>query len=399
MDFKIDEKFKQFKEDIADGKYSDPLSVPLDIWKSPAWELLDKKTTEEIFLHFLRHQVDRAKKSMPSIYQKAYEAKKITGKSLNVIDDFYNIPALAKDASVFGLSMRDKVKANPYVMLPSDVKSGYFVFKSGGTKGVPTPTFITKLDREIESNAWTRGTKYEGMKAGDNALMTYNPTHKGGEEMKENIEKSGMACIIKRTNEDASDIIKIIKDYKINVLYTVQGPVVENDLQQKGPGVDLLKLIEVGQDVLEEQIKILFLGGYKLIPEAIEWSKSANIPLVTLLGSSEAIPQATNTAFTNIKQRTCVENNLHVLNGPHLMEVVKEESGVLVPTKKGELGILTYSTIAREGTIYIRYMPGDSARWIKDYGECACGLKSRVITDVERIDIPEDVISTGCCIG
>lgn len=399
MKLQVDERFKQFLEDFRSGKYDDPLKVPLGIWSSFAWELIDAKTSEEIFLHFLRYQVERAKRTMPAIYKKPYEERKISGTGLESMSDFYQVPALVKDSTTAGIGMREKVKINPYVMLPSDVKKGYFVFKSGGTRGVPTPTFITRLDREIESSAWTRGTRYEGISEGDVALTTYNPTHKGGEEMKENIEKMGMTCVIKRTNEEAADVIKAIKDYKVNVLYTVQGPVSESDAQQKGPGVNLLKLIEAGHDILEKQIKILFLGGYRLVPEAIEWAKTTSIPLVTLLGSSEAIPQATNTAFNLDATRTCVENNLHLLNGPHLVEVVKEESGVLVPTKNGEPGILAYTTIAREGTIYLRYFPGDSAKVVKDYGECSCGLKSRIITDVGRIDIPEDVIETGCCIG
>ncbi len=400
MELKVDEGFKEFLEDFETGKYETPLQVPVGVWGSTAWELIDRKTMLEILLQFTKWQVDRAVKVMPSLYRKAYADRKITGRGLKTMDDFYHLPALIKDATENGgMGIREKVKQDPYVMRPNDLKCATFVYKSGGTRGVPTPTFITHLDREIESTAWSRGTRYEGITAGDVAFITYNPTHKGGEEMKESLEKAGVTCILKRTNEEAEDVIKIIKDYGVNVLYTVQGPVNEAEAQQKGPGVNLLKLVEAGGDVLAKQIRVLFLGGYRLIPEALEWTKSAHMPLVTLLGSSEAIPQATNTAFNNDANRFCTENNLHVLNGPHLIEVVKEESGVLVPAKKGEPGILAYTTVAREGTIYLRYLPGDSAMVLKNHGECSCGLKSEIITDVGRIDVPEDVVQTGCCIG
>ena len=396
MNLSIDDDFKAFLDEFQAGKYESPLQVPPRIWGSFAWELIDHKLSQEILLHFARWQVDRVRTAMPELYGKAYKQREITGRSIQTMDDFYRIPGLTKDTPG---GIREKVRANPYVMMPKDVKKATFVFKSGGTKGVPTPTFITSLDREIESHGWSRGTKYEGIKQGDIALITYNPTHKGGEEMKENLEKVGVTCVLKRTNETAEDVIKIIQDYNINVLYTVQGPIVESDAQQKGSGVNLLNLIEAGGSVLEERIKVLFLGGYRLIPEVIAWTQNANIPLVTLLGSSEAIPQATNTAFSQNKSRLCKENNLHVLNGPHLIEVVKEESGVFVPAKTNEPGILVYTTVAREGTVYLRYCPGDSATVIKEHGTCACGLKSEVITDVGRIDFPDDVVETGCCIG
>ena len=65
----------------------------------------------------------------------------------------------------------------------------------------------------------------------------------------------------------------------------------------------------------------------------------------------------------------------------------------------GETGLLVYTTIAREGTIYLRYAPGDAATVLKYEGECDCGIKSSVISNISRIDNPNDIISTGCCIG
>ena len=398
LSLKIDESFKKFLETFREGKFTSPLEVPPQIWGSHAWELIDKKTSEEIFLQFIKCQIERAKRTMPEIYKKAYSERGIDAKNIRSLEDFWHVPGLVKDSGVSGVGIREKVKINPRVMLPHDVKTGSYVYKSGGTKGVPTPTFITALDREIESNAFRRGFEYEGMKSGDVSLSIYNPAHKGGEEIKEALVKLGSTFIPRRTTDNAEDIIKTIEDYNVNVLFAVQGPVTEGDRQQKGPGIDLLKLIEVGEEVLKENIEILFLGGYRLIPEAINWAESNNIPLVTLLGSCEAIPQATCTNM-GPEDRVCKHNNLHVLNGPHYIEILKQEDGILVPTKKDEDGILAYTTVAREGTIYIRYLPGDSAINLKGFGECNCGLKSEIITDVGRMSMPEEVVETGCCIG
>ena len=395
MKVTIDEEFKAVVENIESGKYKTPLELPEKVWNSKGWELIGKKKFEELMLPFLNWQIKRAKRHMPDLYSKAYDEKKID--KIDEISDFWEVPGLIKDSKRGNIGIRHKVKINPKVMLPKDVASPCFVYKSGGTRGVPTPTFITKKDREIESWGFARGFEYEGMERGDVALTTYNPTHKGGEEIKEGFEKVGMMAILRRTTDSAKETIETMESYGVNVLLTVQGPVNEHESQQKGPGINLLSLIEHGQETLEK-LKVLFLGGYKLIPEALAWSEAHNIPLVTLLGSSEAIPQATNTNF-GPKDRTCVGNNLHVLNGPHYIEVLKEESGILVPVKKNEEGILAYTTIAREGTIYMRYLPGDSAKIIKNEGECSCGLKTDIITDVSRIDIPEDVLQTGCCIG
>lgn len=393
---RMEEEFKEFMENCEGGKYKTAFDIPTKVWGLHGWEQIPRKKMEEILLPFIRQVIERAKK-----YQGAYKEgyKDINPKKIETIEDFWRIPALIKDSGKHGLGFREKVKENPFTMLPSDLKEPTLIFKSGGTKGVATPTMVTALDREIESEGFARGYRYEGMKAGDIALTTYNPTHKGGECIKEALIKNGMTYVPRRTTDSPKDVIETIKAYNINVLLTVQGPIGRGDQEGKGVGgVDLMGLIEAGQDVLEKNIDIVFLGGYRLIDEAIAWAESVNKPLVSLLGSSEAIPQATNTGF-GPKNRLCKFNNLHWLHGPHYMEILKEESGVLVPVKKGEVGLLAYTTVARQGTIYIRYFPGDEATLLAKEGGCNCGIKSEVITNVNRIDHPEDVVSTGCCIG
>ena len=193
-------------------------------------------------------------------------------------------------------------------------------------------------------------------------------------------------------------LLRCIERYDINAIITSQGPLSKRDEQVKGGGTNLLSLIEAGQDVIERQIEKIVLGGYSIIDEVINWSQSFKKPVASLLGSSEAIPQAGSTLLPG-STKNCHFNNLHILNGPHYVESVKEEDGDIVPAKKGETGLLVYTTIAREGTIYLRYAPGDEATLTKDSSKCECGLRCRIISDINRVDHPHDIISTGCCIG
>ena len=390
----VEEEFKIFIENSRSGKYHSYKDIPVNIWGMHAWEQISEKQQQELLLPLIQKQIERAKQFMP-VYKEGYKNINI---KLNSINDFWNLPILIKDSTTHGVGFREKVKVNPYIMAPTDIKEPFFVFNSGGTKGVATPTFITKFDREIESTAFARGYRYEGMKPGDIALTTYNPTHKGGEEIKEAFIINKMTYIPRRTTDDAKQVIETIKRYNVNVLLTVQPSINKGDKENKGGGVDFMSLIEAGQDVIEKQIRTIFLGGYNLIDEAIAWAEAYDKDLVTLLGSSEAIPQATNTAG-GLKTRLCKHNNLHILNGPHYVEILKEESGIMVPVKKGEIGILVYTTVARDGTIYLRYFPGDQATLLAKYDECPCGIKSPIITNIKRVDHPEDVLSTGCCIG
>jgi phenylacetate-coenzyme A ligase PaaK-like adenylate-forming protein len=391
---KLSENFKEFLEHFRAGKYKTPLEIPPNVWMDTSWDYLSPNTLEEIFLPLINHNIKRAMHSMPGLYQKAYESKKIT--RIESLSEFVNIPILVKDSAVHGVGFREKVAKNPYVMMPTDCSSTY-VYKSGGTRGVATPTFITPKDREIEAYGLARCFKHMGFKEKTVALSMYNPTHKGGELIKEACEKLGFIYIPKRTTDNAEDIINTIQDYKVNALMTVQGPLSEGDRVHKGGGLDFVSLVEQGQDVLEKNLENLFITGYTLIPEVISWAENFNKKLTTTLGSSEAIPQATSTNYGH--SNYCHHNNQHIVYGPHYTEVVKHESGVMVPVKTGEEGILAYTTIAREGTIYLRYSPGDGAKITKDQGSCSCGITSKIITDVGRIDIPEETIQTGCCIG
>ena len=390
---KLDESFKAFQEDMINEKYASPLQIPINIWQNPSWELLKKEELEELLLPFLQFSLHRAIKTIP-VYKGAY--KNIP--KIDSFQDFQSIPILVKDSTNGDIGFREKMITNPYILSPNDIKSHYQVYRSGGTKGEATPTFITPLDREIESAALARAFSYIGFSEGDRILSTYNPTHKGGEEIKESILKIGATYIPRRSTDSAEDLIKLIEHYNINAVITSQGPVSDGDKVAKGGGTSLLSLIEAGHDVIEKHVEKIALAGYNIIDDVINWAQTFKKPVASLLGSSEAIPQGASISSPN-GTKICQFNNLHLFNGPHYIEVVKEEDNTIVPVKKGEKGLLVYTTIAREGTIYIRYAPGDEATLLVNESECECGLKSKIISNINRIDNPNDIISTGCCIG
>lgn len=83
------------------------------------------------------------------------------------------------------------------------------------------------------------------------------------------------------------------------------------------------------------------------------------------------------------------------------MEIVKPSGDRWIPVVKGEEGLLVYTSWARDGTIWIRYAPGDVATKLLDEGECPCGIHSPFITNVHRRDAGERnaLLVNGCAAG
>ncbi len=392
----VEPGFQQVVDDIRGGRYTSPLEIDPKAWAYCGWESLCHEDFFELMLPHIRYQVGRAKKQQ-SVYKGRLDH--INPEEIKTMEDFWRVPILVKDSRVSDEGFRQQANENPHIMIPNDLRQQGIPFElyfTGGTKGKPTPLAITDWDKNTEGYGFARGFRYEGMKPGDVMYSTYNLSHKGGTTIQRAANLARMNFIPRRTDLDATKIAEQLRTYGVNVLLTVQPPISRGDKEGKGGGgVDLLALYGADTDAIAS-LDILFLGGYRLADEAMELAKELNVQLVTLLGSAEAIPQATNTAFGS-EHRLCQGNNLHLLNGPHYMEVLTRESnGRWVPTKRGDVGLLVYTTIGREGTIFIRYAPGDQARIVAEYGECPCGIKSPVITDVARIDDPEDVLTSGC---
>lgn len=79
----------------------------------------------DILFPFIKFQLKRAKNSM-EIYREAY--KDIDIDSINSMDDFNNtIPLLVKDSTIENIGFRDKVRGNPYVLRPNDIKDPMYI--------------------------------------------------------------------------------------------------------------------------------------------------------------------------------------------------------------------------------------------------------------------------------
>jgi phenylacetate-coenzyme A ligase PaaK-like adenylate-forming protein len=301
------------------------------------------------------------------------------------------------------------------MMKPADARLPLLAFGSGGSLGSATPTFVSLDDREREVQAWRRGHAYHGLLPGDIALYTYNTAHKGGQWMQESLARHGLDVHLRRPEDGPEQVLESLRRYQANVLFTVQQPAESLGQQAKSAGINLHALIQASLEnphtrgILlpdrhgRRQIEFLFLGGFAIADYALELVREylADLPVATLLGSSEAIPQACSTNPRLTPGAACHYNQLHLLQGPHYIEVVKPESGRWIPVRKGETGLLVYTSWARDGTLWIRYAPGDIAAWSLDAGECPCGLRSPVISGVQRKDARQnqELLLYGCAAG
>ncbi|MGE5222836.1 MAG: hypothetical protein ACM3PY_10370 [Omnitrophica WOR_2 bacterium] len=407
--------FQALQESIIDGRWNDYRQVPPEAFAWHAWDLTSEDQIFKMILPFLRQQLARAQKSMPGIYPDSLA--KLDASAICTEEDWHHVPLLMKDDDPeHGIrGFRKAVNNQPGLLKPQDVPAAAAVFGSGGSRGKYTPTYVTLEDRQREIQGWRRGHDYHGLTPGDVALYTYNTTHKGGQWMQESLWAHGVDVLLRRPEEGPEKILQNIQDYGANVLLTVQQPYETMKNQAKSAGANLHSLIMASLENPQyrgillpdergrKQIEFIFLGGFEIVPYALEIVNDylEGTPIATLLGSSEAIPQACSTNPNLTPGGCCHHNHLHLMQGPHYIEVVKPSQDSWVPVKKGEQGLLAFTSWARDGTIWIRYAPGDVATLYLEEGECPCGLLSPVIDKVHRLNPveQEELLTTGCAAG
>jgi phenylacetate-CoA ligase len=412
---RVESAFLVLEERILSGALHDFRQIHPEAFSWRGWDLLPEERLFQMMLPFLRSQLERAARSMPSIYGK--RLNDIHGDDIHSIKDWQHVPILMKDPDpVTGTEgFRQDVNEKPTLMKPTDVRGASIAFGSGGSLGRYTPTFVTTLDRAREAQAWRRGHAYHGLTPGDVALYTYNTTHKGGQWMQESLALHGVDVLLRRPEETSIDVLRNLRDYGANVLFTVQQPPEVLQDQAKAAGINLHTLVAASLENPEykgillpdeagrKQVEFIFLGGFEIVPYALELIEDylEGTPAATLLGSSEAIPQACSTNPSLTPTGVCHYNNLHLLNGPHYIEVVARDLNGWRPVEQGEEGYLVYTSWAREGTIWLRYAPGDLATLLSKEGQCPCGIYSKVIGGVRRANLTEqaDLFESGCAAG
>lgn len=408
----LEPSFRVLQEQILGGKCFDYRQIQPEVFAWHAWDLTPQDQVFTMILPFLRQQLARAQQAMPDIYSASLA--KLDANAICSKEDWYRVPLLMKDDDPeHGIrGFRKAVNDQPGLLKPQDVQAAAAVFGSGGSLGKYTPTYVTLEDRQREIQGWRRGHDYHGLVPGDIALYTYNTTHKGGQWMQESLWTHGVNVLLRRPEEGPERVLQNIHDYHANVLLTVQQPFQSVKNQSKSSGVNLHSLVMASLENPQyrgillpdthgrKQIEFIFLGGFEIVPYALEIAKDylEDTPIGTLLGSSEAIPQACSTNPFLTPGGRCHFNHLHLMQGPHYIEVVKPWKDSWVPVSKGEQGLLAFTSWARDGTIWIRYAPGDAATLFLDEGECPCGILSPVIDNVHRLNPveQEELFITGC---
>lgn len=388
-------------EELLKETHHQPISpdtISSTIWADPQWDFANQKKRSYVLSRLLLSVVEQAKKE--ELYKKAYAPINIheLSKIETVEEALLQLPVLFKDNTSFGAKgFRSLAQQNPYIMKHGNHLIPTEVFKSGGTQGLPTPTFITEKDLELESKALgIRCFLPGGFAKQDRLYTTYNPAHKGGREIQKAALHIGMEVITRRPEDDLKNAIKIIKSYKVNAIATVQPPITEDDTTQKGAGITFLNLFKEEHEVFGKngQIKKAFITGFKIPESILEVADSIGLELFTTYGCSEFIPLATSTKPA--KNHSCKQNDQHILYGPHVVLVVKQEENQLVPVKKGEKGIVLITTLGIHPgrTLYLNYALGDTA--ILREKECECNRTTPIIGDIGRTDNASEILAGGC---
>jgi phenylacetate-CoA ligase len=411
----IEPAFEALEADVLAGRVTGYAQIPPELFACHAWDLIPTARLFPLLQPFLRQTIQRAKVAMPEVYGE--RLAHIEPESICSPEDWFQVPILVKDddeeAGLRGF--RRFANAQPEVLRPTDFPGAPAAFGSGGSQGRYTPTYVSLADRAREIQGWRRGHDYHGLIPGDRALYTYNTTHKGGQWMQESLWQHGVEVHLRRLEESPYAVLENIHRYNINLLFTVQQPYEAMQRQAKAAGINLHSLVAaslenpefhgllVPDDSGKKQVEFIFLGGFEIVPYALELARDylGSTPVASLLGSSEAIPQACSTNPQLTPSGMCHYNNMHLLHGPHYIEVVKRQGSAWVPVQKGEEGWLVYTSWARDGTLWVRYAPGDAATLLLEEGECPCGLISPVITAVHRKDLQEreSLLLEGCAAG
>lgn len=390
------ERFKQFLEDARAGKYSTPFSVPPTIFQDPSWLTMGKKEYFEVFAPTIETQVRRAA-TQTAMYS-AEVAELLAHIRIETPEDFYHVPALVKDASAAGTrGLRTIVAKDKYASCPKDIPDGMPVtpFYSGGTKGVMIPTWITTLDRQIETHAFAMLMRRGGIAPGSLVAQCYNMNgHKGGVEVVEALELLGTRPYPPKTQFRAPEIIKELKELQKpggqTVLITIPHPE-DGDKQQKGAGRSLGDFVEADAEFVAEKVDLVLLGGNRMTPRTLEWLDTPfAAPTFAIYGATEVLPLLYN--YPHTTGGDCTRNTMHLLNGPHLGEIVKYESGELVPVKTGERGMVAVTSVFRQGTPYVRFLIGDGATQAPF---CQKHPGEEIWQDIWREDVPSDILA-GC---
>lgn len=387
-----------WREGVKRKRFIDPNYISEEVWEDIEWDYINPDERSFLLTRILIPVIEKAKKE--DLYKEAYKNLDIESlKKYERVQDILNhLPILFKDNTSFGAKgLRHLVEKDPQIMKHGRKEQACEVFRSSGSKGIPTPTYITTKDIRLESHALGfRCFVPGGFDDEDRLYSTYNLAHKGGRLIQLAGRCIGMEVIARRPEDNLEEVINMISTYKVNALAAVQPPITDDDFSAKGGGVTFLSLYKENFELFGENgiIKKAFITGFPIPESIVNLAKSINLKLFTTYGCTEFIPLATSTTEGD----KCLYNDQHILYGPHMITVVKESNGELENVAEGERGMVLVTTIGiTDGrTIYLNYALGDTAVLKYEAGKCSCGRTTPIISDIKRTDHPGELLGGGC---
>lgn len=393
-----EEEFKRYFAELEDeGVEIRPENIDPHIWQNTYWDRMDPDTREEYLVQLIRPTLERARTQ--GIYAQSDTFMEADPDNIDTLDDILReYPVLTKDGEN---GFRQYVAKDPNLMLPEQrEEAGVMIWESGGSGGVPTPTYLSDQDMEVDASGLTRAFAYGAIEEGDTLLNGYNPSHKGGRAIFRAMELMDGKAIPMRPEEDADDVVNKMKRYDIDALAAVE---TGQGVDKKSGGKNFFGLLSKDYDAVID-IDKWFVTGYPLVDDLVDLSEAYPVEgddgsrnrLFTTYGTSEAIPLATSTSLPD--NGPAQYNAQHLLLGPHHVSVAVEEDGELRPAKEGERGMALVTTIdRRDGTIYVNYAIGDAIT-VESYNPEDSELTTPLISNIEKVDDPMELLEGGCAV-
>jgi phenylacetate-coenzyme A ligase PaaK-like adenylate-forming protein len=377
-----------------------PQFVDPHIWMDEGWDRMDPDDREKYLVEMVRQTLERAE-SQP-IYAESEAFQEADPDAIDTLPDILNeYPVLTKDGEH---GFRQDVAENPETMLPQeyagfvgaeedddgDERPGFTVWESGGTGGVPTPTYLSGLDMEVDASGLVRA--FKGGDLNGTTINGYNSSHKGGRAIFRAMQLLNGEALPMRPEEDADDVVRKMKRYDADGLAAVE---TGEGIDEKSGGKNFFGLMNKDWDAVMD-VDTWFVTGYPLIDDLIDLAEEYDHNLFTTYGTSEAIPLGSSTRYGDDIPANF--NTQHLNMGPHIVQTAVEEDGELRPAEEGERGVALVTTIdRRHGTIYVNYAIGD-ALTLESYNPDDSELTTPLVSDIEKQDNPLDRIEGGCTV-
>ena len=320
-------------------------------WNSE-YECLPREDLEKLQIELFRGIVEKARQT--PYYSKIFSESRLSGESVNSMEDVRRFPFTEKDHLRSGF---------PYQFLAVPREEVVRVHVSSGTTGVPTAVYHTRNDIEIWADSMARCLYMAGMRKEDVFQnMTGYGLFTGGLGLHYGAEKVGAMVIPSGTGNSrrqitlmsqlGTTVFHIIPSYALKLLDTFE------ELEMDPRDALQLRIAVVGAEPHSEETR-------RRIEEAY------GVFAVNSYGLSEM--NGPGVAF-----ECPFKTGLHLWEDRYLLEII--DPSTLEPVDEGETGEVVLTTLQREAMPLIRYRTRDLAA-IRP-GPCPCGRTHRRLSRI-----------------